>query len=387
MAKRMSLMSESSFLIDLLLDVAAMRALLADVSCSAHGGNEPLAAVMARAGRANHARERTSLLDERQHRRGQKNHGAADADEGMGDTSLHVRPPSCHKNVRRRSPPDGAHAPSTPRRTVQVIERSLPPPPRRLPGGGPEVPLERGKRLVGHRSHTESPEGKIRAMTKNAARIALTVAFGLAMLNPLVSAANAQWIEHPAAVQAVYQSAVPHTDRTGGRLDAYDATKSFFPIVLYHALHGEHRGRRYDLADFRKAGFNAVHLWERQTLVDLAPVAERAGVQLIIHWPSDADIKNFRDHPAVLAWYLDEEPTGAYWDKDMAEKFAAFVKRREVIRAIDPRRAVFALDVPWITPPATEWWIKWATCGDVSAHDNYPINQHRRSLSFDQGVP
>jgi hypothetical protein len=209
----------------------------------------------------------------------------------------------------------------------------------------------------------------------------------LTLLNPLGSVANAQWIEHPAAVQTVYQSAVPHTDRTGGRLDAYDADKSFFPIALYHALHGEHRGRRYDLADFRKAGFNTVHLWERQTLAELAPVARAADMQLIVHWPSDADVATFRDYPAVLAWYLDEEPTGAYWDKGMAEKFAAFVKRREAIRAVDPKRAVFALDVPWITPPATEWWVKWNTAGDVSAHDNYPVNQHRRSLSFDQGVP
>ena len=216
-----------------------------------------------------------------------------------------------------------------------------------------------------------------------AAMIVLT----LLNLNPLVPRVGAQWIEHPAAVQTVYQSAVPNTDRTGGRLDAYDADKSFFPIALYHALHGEHRGRRYDLAEYRKAGFNAVHLWERQSPQELAPLAAAAGVQLIVHWPSEADVSKFRNHLAVLAWYLDEEPTGAYWDKDMAGKFAAFVKRRDEIRATDPKRAVFALDVPWITPPATEWWTKWNTAGDVSAHDNYPINQHRRSLSFDQGIP
>ena len=203
----------------------------------------------------------------------------------------------------------------------------------------------------------------------------------------LASLARAEWVEHPAAIQTVYQSNVPHTDRTGRRLEAYDPDRSFFPLALYHALHGEHRGRRYDLADYRKAGFNAVHFWERQTLADLAPAAAGAGVQLIVHSPTDADVAAFRDHPAVLAWYLDEEPTGAHWDKDMAGHFQRFVKRRDELRAADPTHPVFALDVPWITPPATDWWVKWNTAGDVSAHDNYPINQHRQSLSFDQGIP
>jgi hypothetical protein len=159
-------------------------------------------------------------------------------------------------------------------------------------------------------------------------------------------------------------------------------------------VHGEHRGRRYDLADYRNAGFNAVHLWEGQKLSDIAPAAAPpivgvagAGIQLIVHSPRQADVLAYRGHPAILAWYLDEEPTGAHWDKDMAGHFQAFVKRREEIRAADAKHPVFALDVPWITPPATEWWVKWNTAGDVAAHDNYPINQHRQSLSFDQGIP
>lgn len=207
------------------------------------------------------------------------------------------------------------------------------------------------------------------------------------LLTPLAQVARADWVVHPGAIQTVYSSGVPHTDRTGRRRDAFDRERSFFPLALYHALRGEHHGRRYDLADYRKAGFNAVHFWERQTLKDLAPAAAAAGVQLIVHWPSDADVAAYRDHPAILAWYLDEEPTGAHWEKDMAGHFGRFVKRREEIRALDKNHPVFALDVPWITPPATKWWVKWNTAGDVAAHDNYPINQHRQSLSFDQGIP
>lgn len=198
---------------------------------------------------------------------------------------------------------------------------------------------------------------------------------------------RAEWVASPAAVQTIYQSGVPHTDRTGRAMAQFDRDRSFFPIVLYHALHGEVRGQTYDLAEYAKAGFNAVHLWERLKLADLADVAAGAKLQLIIHWPDDTEVARFRDHPAVLAWYLDEEPTGTYWDRDMAARFDQFVARREQIRKLDPHHPVFALDVPWITPPATEWWVKWSTAGDVSAHDNYPINQNRQSLSFDQGIP
>src|SRR5215207_2319311 len=94
----------------------------------------------------------------------------------------------------------------------------------------------------------------------------------LPLLTPLAQAVQtaraADWVEHPAAVQAIYQSHVPHTDRTGRPLKTFDADRSFFPLALYHALHGEVRGRRYDLADYRKAGFNAVHFWERQSFAE-----------------------------------------------------------------------------------------------------------------------
>src|SRR5207302_1718359 len=50
----------------------------------------------------------------------------------------------------------------------------------------------------------------------------------------------------PGAVQSVYLNGVPHTDRTGKDRLAYDAQISFFPIGIYHALHGEFAGHRYD---------------------------------------------------------------------------------------------------------------------------------------------
>lgn len=167
----------------------------------------------------------------------------------------------------------------------------------------------------------------------------------------------------------------------------FDDARSFFPLILYHALHGEVQGRRYDFADYAAAGFNAAHLWEQQDPLALADAAAAAKIQLVVHHPSDDIVKALANHPAVLAWYLDEEPTGAYWGQDMDKRFAQFLRRREQIKQLDPHRAVFPLDVPWIMEPARSWWVKWNSAGDVSCHDNYPINQHRQTLSFENGIP
>jgi len=51
------------------------------------------------------------------------------------------------------------------------------------------------------------------------------------------------------------------------------------------------------------------------------------------------------------------------------------------VKAIDPLHPVFVLDCPWITPPATAWWVKWNTYGDVTSHDNYPFDYRSTSLA------
>ncbi len=42
--------------------------------------------------------------------------------------------------------------------------------------------------------------------------------------------------------------------------------------------------------------------------------AGRNGLQLIHHNPSDADLRRGRGDPAMLAWYLDEDPSILEWD-------------------------------------------------------------------------
>lgn len=210
------------------------------------------------------------------------------------------------------------------------------------------------------------------------------LALAICLLPAVTSAA---WKEHPAAIQTVYQSHVPHTDRTGRLMTQFDADRSFFPLVLYHALQGEYDGIRYELKDDAAAGFNACMPYESQDPRAIADAAAGAKMQMIVHAPTDAIVQTLAHYPAMLAWYLDEEPMGQFHVPGMDARFEAFLKRRDQIHALDPQHPVFPLDVPLIVGNAQPWWIKWNTSGDISAHDNYPINPRHRSLSFDYGIP
>lgn len=203
----------------------------------------------------------------------------------------------------------------------------------------------------------------------------------------LPAAASAAWKEHPAAIQTIYQDHVPHTDRTGRLMTRFDAGRSFFPLVLYHALQGEYDGIRYELKDDAAAGFNACMPYESQDPRAIADAAAAAKMQMIVHAPTDAIVQALAHHPALLAWYLDEEPMGQFRVPGMDKRFEAFLKRRDQIHSLDSQHPVFPLDVPLIIGNAQPWWIKWNTAGDVSAHDNYPINPRHRSLSFEYGIP
>jgi hypothetical protein len=92
-----------------------------------------------------------------------------------------------------------------------------------------------------------------------------------------------------------------------------------------------------------------------------------------------------RDHPNMLGWFLREEPTGEFWAKNMSGEFSDYKAEYAKVKAEDPKHPIFILDCPWITEPATPWWIKWNTYGDVSSHDNYPFDFHSTSLAHING--
>ena len=178
------------------------------------------------------------------------------------------------------------------------------------------------------------------------------------------------------SVQNFYNDGVPHTDRRGRLLKKYDPARSFLPLAIYHALAGDHHGKRYDLAVLSAAGFNAAHLWERQKPEDFAARAGAAGLQVIVHWPKADSVKALSDDPALLAWYLDEEPSFLYPAGETAQRFAKFRRDREAIRRFDPATPILVLDGP---PTKTNRvrWDRWNRAGNITSHFNYPVTVER----------
>jgi hypothetical protein len=88
-----------------------------------------------------------------------------------------------------------------------------------------------------------------------------------------------------------------------------------------------------------------------------------------------------------------DEPTGRFWGKEMEGRFEEFLAFKARMSELAPGRPVFVNDVPWITAPATQWWVRWNTEGDISCHDNYPIMNRKfraRTLGNEEsktGIP
>jgi hypothetical protein len=174
-----------------------------------------------------------------------------------------------------------------------------------------------------------------------------------------------------AAVQRAYQTGVPHTDRQGAIRFRYDS-ESFFPRCLYHAMAGTFQA-------IKAAGFNCIHPWEGYHVGDIIGELRLADLQLIKHWPTDGEVSAFAADPHILAWYLDEEPTAqTYLDAQrsgdstlMGRRYREYLSRRAEIKRLDARHPVFSLGTAWIPPGYEDWWERWDTAGDVTAHDNY----------------
>eukprot|EP01050_Picozoa_sp_SAG11_P013450 SAG11_NODE_1573_length_4664_cov_3.235487_2_plen_334_part_00 len=217
----------------------------------------------------------------------------------------------------------------------------------------------------------------------------------------------------PDAPQQVYIHGVPHTDRHGNKMMEYDAAKSFLPVALWDPqldcsdppfsppppadkLGAECLPTGFDNSLYTGAGYNTVLVWKGFDMTYMNAYS-RAGIQVIRQRPewdgmaggfpktAHDDIRAYKDHPALLGWMLDEEPTGEYWAKNMSGKFLDYQANYKSIKAIDPVHPVFPLDCPWIAQPATEWWKKWNSAGDVSAHDNYAFDFRATSLATING--
>lgn len=190
------------------------------------------------------------------------------------------------------------------------------------------------------------------------------------------------------AVQVVYRQSVPHTDKNGNLLVKYDPQRSFFQIGVWGNPYGEIYGVNYDLKTLTDAGFNTMWPWRMRSLEDQLNKGRDAGLQVVLMNPiKPEEAAQLKDHPAWLGNVWRDEPTGSFWGKDMEGKYREFLAYKRQINAAAPGRVVFINDVPWVTAPATTWWAKWNTAGDVSCHDNYPIlaRKHRSPTIGDEG--
>ncbi|MFA6244325.1 MAG: hypothetical protein WC655_25505, partial [Candidatus Hydrogenedentales bacterium] len=179
------------------------------------------------------------------------------------------------------------------------------------------------------------------------------------------------------AVQSVYRAGVPHTDPQGRVLTAYDAQRSFFPIATWGApLPGKYYESECDWNQLKGAGFNSVWPWAAQPQHAL-DVGKEYGMQIVLMGEIDESmLPAIKDHPNLLGNVWMDDPIGRLGSADMDALFAQFTAYRDRTRKIAESLPVFVNDAPWIMPPATSWWLKWNSAGDISCHDNYPVMNH-----------
>lgn len=185
------------------------------------------------------------------------------------------------------------------------------------------------------------------------------------------------------AVQTIYREGVPHTDKNGQLLMHYDAERSFFQVGIWGNPYGKVYGHEYDLSVLSDAGMNTMWPWFADVEEQLE-AGRKANLQVVIMGQIKEDVAaQLKDHPNWLGNVWKDEPTSSFWGKDMTGKYREFLDYKARINKAAPGRAVFINDVPWITQPATPWWVKWNTAGDISAHDNYPVmNRKQRAKTL-----
>ena len=195
------------------------------------------------------------------------------------------------------------------------------------------------------------------------------------------------------AVQKVYLHGVPHTDSQGNVRTSYDPKTSFFQIGLWGVpMPREYMGVRYDWAELKQAGFNTVWPWMVKNAPAELDAGKKYGMQIVLMEKQKEEIlQKIKGHPNLLGNVWMDEPIGKFGSIDMDKLFQDFQAYRQKVHQIIPNLPVFINDAPWITAPATSWWMKWNTSGEISCHDNYPIirrGHNVRSIGLNpNGIP
>lgn len=142
--------------------------------------------------------------------------------------------------------------------------------------------------------------------------------------------------------------------------------KLFFPIAVYHVP-------LKDFAQVKALGFNTIQAWGTKPAQarENLDAAQQAGLQVILEGVTYAAntgnleamlpvLKSFEKHPALLSWYLTDEPSGA-------EKLAWCDRVYKYLQAVDPHHPVF------MTSCSPTEFKRYAPVTDIFAVDPYPI--------------
>lgn len=182
------------------------------------------------------------------------------------------------------------------------------------------------------------------------------------------------------AVQSVYRQGVPHTDRTGKLRLSYDAGASFFPIADWGTpLEGNTYGFATDWDVLKSAGYITACTWYKAALQSLQNGLINDMQVVLMGQHATSELAQVRDIAAyrqrLLGIMARDEPATGVPLNEMQAAYDDFQAYRQVVREHLPETPVFVGDAPAFNngPAATQWWRTWATGGDLTAQDNYPL--------------
>ncbi len=224
----------------------------------------------------------------------------------------------------------------------------------------------------------------------------ITTVFFMIILLALATGAfcqNSSYKYSPDAPQKIYQSGVPHVDINGKTIMEYKQGKSFFPILLYHATDfldaAETIPTPFD--KIRKAGFNGVHTTAFTKSGMTKAYMDRLhknGLRMVKCVAVEKEVKQFANHPAMLAWDVIDEPDADGVFDQYPSRFDYYNQHLKMIREYDKIHPVFVNNVAWILDPNLVWWTKWQQISDIACHDNYPLGPTGNdSWSKNIGIP
>lgn len=117
----------------------------------------------------------------------------------------------------------------------------------------------------------------------------------------------------PQARQTQHTAGVPHTDKMGRMRMTYKDGVSFLPLVLYHTvIDSPFDGENYSAAEYKDAGFNALHFWPAYPLAKQVAYAKQNGFQALPQIGTSANasamteiVKPYAIDESVLGWFLE----------------------------------------------------------------------------------